>query len=272
MTETYHSTTSAHREQLKPHSRQVEAINRTPMYPNAQRLDKSVWPIPHTSTTRLAWCAEYVNDELLKMYNIRYPKYFLTKEQLKEHYGVIGDAWTLYHNIMSHWGKKICNVFPASVDSKLIEQMGEDPYSIITDNRLLYKTEKILHKATTKAYDLSKNPIDKVEYLRTAIATYRESLLPHKQLMIKSLHIWDVVWLYYAASGSQLRSYRESLDGTFNTHVWYVTGITQSWIPIISHNIHGVVYNQTLDELWDTPASWTNKCAITWAVRPRFVW
>lgn len=76
----------------------------------------------------------------------------------------------------------------------------------------------------------------------------------------------DVIGLYYPNSTNHIKAAEGCKSGTCNTHVGYVRDIMADGTPIISHNVHGTVFNQPASDLLSTKNLST--CMITWAARP----
>lgn len=79
---------------------------------------------------------------------------------------------------------------------------------------------------------------------------------------------WDIVWLFYPKSSNHIKANTEC-EKTCNTHVGYIRWFTVDGIPIVSHNIHWTVYNQPINELYDT-SDQSNWCVVRWA-RPNLL-
>lgn len=108
---------------------------------------------------------------------------------------------------------------------------------------------------------LTENSVEKVKkYVEESCA---ES---SSKLDVKKCKKGDVVGLYYPKSSNHLKAAQGSEAGTCNTHVGYIRDVMEDGTPIISHNVHGTVYNQPANELLTTKNPST--CMITWVARP----
>ncbi len=228
-------------------------------------------------TTTIDWCARYVNIEMSKLIIKKHPD--LNKRDCEES-GHIGDARTMHKNLIDAWWDDLFNIFPRNIDWKLIDDINDPDY----DDWILTLVKKVYNKITdtlnptddanskeSKYQELDTNSgevIRKVKLLRGTIKEYIQKNM--KDVSKPNLKVWDVVWLYYPLSDSQLKAYRQGTWGTFNTHVWYVSWI-KNGTPIITHNIHGKIYDQKLNDLRKIPKKWNKDCSIGRIVRPKLL-
>ena len=180
------------------------------------------------------WCADFVLDSLSKSY---FGKSWNAKNKMRfKSYCGAGDAWTLCADIMWKKWEIIMNVF-------------DKPNTTL-------KTSWDVRKFIESKLVANKDKIEQI--VKTP----------------NMLHIWDIVGLYYKDSPSQMKAYNErnketmTYPATYNTHVWYISGFTDTGEAIVSHYIHGHgIYHQMISEMTDTHNR-TNS-AVAWIARPR---
>ena len=243
------------------------------------KIDKRGFDI----TTTAGWCAEHVNFKLFQLLLSKNP--ILKKDICETKYGLIGDAWTLNHNLKNAWWQQLYNVFPNSISEEIQDLTWEEihwDWKWWQESSKIWRfTEKIVDRIQDNRIDqwLNRHPstdiIIKTLTIRHQIEKYlKES---RKTISMKSiasvLRVWDVVWLYYAASPSQLTAYRGCYSGTFNSHVWYVVWKDSDGMPIIAHATKPIVHNDRFDDLRSIPPIWEKKSSIARIVRPKpLVW
>ena len=125
-------------------------------------------------------------------------------------YNVYGDAWTANNEIIKMGGKKLFSIY----DDK--KYFGNNP------------TGKSAIRATKEASRAHKNYSDKY----------------------KDLQLGDVIGLAYYNSPWYNKP-RKRDDGTIglsyeNTHIGFISGFDAYGNPIVTHNIHGTVYNEPI--------------------------
>jgi len=189
-------------------------------------------------------CAEWVINSYSNNYS-------LGKNYVTEVLGVVGNAWTMYENIVSRAGNIIVNAFENIYNNRInidnIQQLRKE-IGIQFEKLKETMSQENAYKELNKVYG------DRIR-----------SLFPNSVSFNKEdLQVGDIVGLYYSISENQARAFLEG-DNTFNTHVGWVTSIEDGYV-LISHNIHGKVFVQEISEMHTADNS--NHSMVMWIVRP----
>jgi len=161
---------------------------------------------------------------------------------------------TPYHECAEY----VINYMKKNLNTLLPSNLYSDINWVIGNARTMLNNIQRLWKVNYNIFPKNKPELnsasDIVQYIEGLLA--KQTTPPNKEI-----DKGDIVWLFYPPSSNHEKAYRESAWNTFNTHVGFVIGKTTEWIPIVSHNIHGTIYNQPITDLQNTNN--ITKCAVT---------
>lgn len=203
---------------------------------------KNIEQILVQKSTEIDACAEWVINQYVGMSS-------LSKNEIADFVGVIGNAWTIMGNIVNRKGRAYYNVF----------------------NDINQENFNLLKEEINREFEvLSNQNISEKTIFSTLNKQYSEKILnlypQQKKINKNEIKIGDIVGLRYNPSNNHVLAFLTHTRNTFNTHVGIVSSIEGGEI-IISHNINGTIHHDPIENL----IGYNNTSSIVWLARPNLI-